>query len=163
MARKIIIGIMGPGRSAPPSVKKLAFEIGRLVAAEGWIVLTGGVNQGVMDMACRGAKRSGGTTIGIISRPTVKISSSVDIPIMTDMGRARNNINAMTSDAIVVCGMGGGTASEVAFAIQAKKPVVFIAAEKLTIKFFKRLEGKYIHAVKTPSAGIKLLRKIIVK
>ncbi len=161
MARTKIIGIMGPGKTAPQKAKKLAFELGKLAALEGWLVLTGGVNRGVMDAGVRGAKSVGGTTIGIISRTSTNISSAVDIAIMTDIGRARNNINVMTSDAIVVCGMGDGTASEVAFALQAKKPIIFIQPEILTWKFFRKLGGKLVYSVKTPQQCLSILKKIL--
>lgn len=161
MARKKIIGIMGPGKTATPQVKKLAFELGQLAALEGWLVLTGGVNRGVMDAGVRGAKSVGGTTIGIISRRSANISRAIDIAIMTDMGRARNNLNVMTSDALVICGMGDGTASEVAFAIQDKKPIIFIQPDTLTWSFFRKLGGSLVHSTRTPAQCLRRLKKLM--
>lgn len=163
MARTKIIGIMGPGKTAPHKVKKLAFEVGKLAAQAGWVVLTGGVNRGVMDAGVRGAKSVGGTTIGIISRASANISPAVDIAIITDVGRARNNINVMTSDALVICGMGDGTASEVAFAMQAKKPIVFVQPEILTWNFFRKLGGKLVYQTKTPKQAMVLIKKLLKK
>ena len=161
MARQKIIGIMGPGKNAPRQVQQLAFELGKLAALEGWMVLTGGVNRGVMDAGLRGAKSAGGKTIGIISRTSANISAAVDIAIMTDIGRARNNINVMTSDALVICGMGDGTASEVAFALQAKKPIVFIRPDSLTWKFFRKLGGSLVYKTITPKQGVNTLKKVL--
>ncbi len=39
---KPIVGIMGPGEGAKPDENEIAFELGKAVAAEGWVVLTGG-------------------------------------------------------------------------------------------------------------------------
>ncbi|PNH02218.1 hypothetical protein TSOC_011833 [Tetrabaena socialis] len=73
-ARKPIIAVMGPGkteRHTEPVDKHvdLALELGKQIGAHGWLLLTGGRNVGVMDAACRGAKSSGGTTIGILPGP----------------------------------------------------------------------------------------------
>ncbi len=43
MNRKIIIGVMGPGKGADENVVVDAFELGKLIAQSGWIVLSGGV------------------------------------------------------------------------------------------------------------------------
>ena len=66
MSKKIIIGVMGPATS--PSDKDLedAFQLGKLIAKQGWILLTGGSAQGVMDEANRGAKENSGLTIGVM-------------------------------------------------------------------------------------------------
>ena len=80
MSRKPIVGVMGPGKTEThmDSVDKhvdLAHELGKQIAAHGWLLLTGGRNLGVMDAACRGAKSAGGTTIGILPGPDAMDSS----------------------------------------------------------------------------------------
>src|SRR4028119_2317735 len=115
--RKILIGVMGPGTGASQADQQNAHALGKLIAEEGWVLLTGGRNVGVMDAANTGAKAANGLTVGIL--PTVEpsgISKAIDIPIFTDMGNARNNINVLSSDVVIACGMGAGTASEVALA-----------------------------------------------
>lgn len=49
--RKIVIGVMGPGDNATPSDLQNAYELGKSIAQEGWVLLTGGRNVGVMDAA----------------------------------------------------------------------------------------------------------------
>src|SRR4028119_1144630 len=115
--KKIIIGVMGPGEQATATDLQNAYELGKLIAQQGWVLLTGGRNVGVMDAANTGAKAANGLTVGIL--PTADpsgISKAIDIPIFTDMGNARNNINVLSSDVVIACGMGAGTASEVALA-----------------------------------------------
>ncbi len=128
--KKIVIGIMGPGSTASEKACAVAHELGRLVASEGWVVLTGGRNMGVMNSASQGAKEGGGLTIGIIpfNDPSY-VSDYVDIPIYTDMGLARNNINVLSSDVVVAveAGTSPGTASELALTICHNKPLVIIS------------------------------------
>jgi len=102
---------MGPGDKATTSDINRAYHLGQLIADNGWVLLTGGRNVGVMDAASRGAKMVGGLTIGILpSNDTRAMSDAVDIAIVTDMGNARNSINVLSSDVVIACGMGIGTA-----------------------------------------------------
>ena len=141
--KKFIVGVMGPGDHAQKKDVEAAYELGRRIAQEGWILLSGGRNSGVMDAVSRGAKSAGGLTIGIM--PTKKretISKYVDIAIITEMGSARNSINVLTSDVVAVCGMSAGTASEVALALKADKDIILINPEKNSTQFFKSLNKK---------------------
>ncbi|HEY3402595.1 MAG TPA: hypothetical protein VGK59_04350, partial [Ohtaekwangia sp.] len=61
---KPIVGIMGPGENATPEDNEIAFELGRQIAKQGWIVLTGGRSFGIMDAAMKGACDANGLTIG---------------------------------------------------------------------------------------------------
>lgn len=158
---KILIGIMGPGKPATKSERSIAYTLGTLVAREGWVTLTGGVNTGVMDAASKGASTSGGLTIGTIPRETTTMSRWIEVPIMTDMGRARNAINALSSSVMVVCGMSPGTATEVAFSLQMKKHVIFIAPARSTVVFFRPLGKGFIHAVTTPEQAIRKIKVLL--
>ena len=60
----VYVGVIGERRCSG-EIADLAFETGRLIAAQGWILVCGGMG-GVMEHACRGAKSAGGTTIGIL-------------------------------------------------------------------------------------------------
>src|SRR5262245_40619566 len=105
-----MVGVMGPGEGASERDRESAYQLGRAVAQEGWAVITGGRNQGVMDSASRGAKEAGGLTIGILPSPDRGgMSAFVDVPVVTGMGEARNNINVLSSDVVFACGMGAGT------------------------------------------------------
>lgn len=116
--RKIIIGVMGPG-NASPTESQNAYDLGFLIAQNHWVLLTGGRNSGVMQAASRGAKAANGLTVGIL--PTADahgMAETVDLAIFTDMGSARNNINVLSSNVVIACGMGAGTASEVAWQLK---------------------------------------------
>lgn len=89
------------------------------------------------------------------------ISAAVDIPIITDMGSARNNINALTSDLIIACGMGTGTASEVALALKANKPVILLTENEEGKRFFKGLKPKLVFIANGPAEAIQIAKEIL--
>ncbi len=127
-ARRIIIGVMGPGETASVVLCNAAYALGQRIAEQRWVLLTGGRATGVMDAASRGAKVAGGTTIGILPGTTADDASDyVDIPIVTGLRHARNVINVLSCDLVIACGMGLGTASEVAIALKGEKPVILLA------------------------------------
>ena len=64
--RKIIIGVMGRGENATANDLQNAYILGQLIAKQGWVLLTGGRNVGVMDAVSKGAKSADGLTIGIL-------------------------------------------------------------------------------------------------
>jgi len=160
--RKIIVGVMGPGDKATASDLKNAYALGQLIAQQGWVLLTGGRNVGVMDAAGMGAKAANGLTIGILPTDnTNAISEAVDIAIITDIGNARNNINVLSSDVVIACGMGAGTASEIALALKGKKKVILLNDDEESQRFFKKLSSQNIYIVNSPSEGIRIAEKIL--
>ncbi len=137
---RVIIGVMGPGEGATPLEMRVAYELGRRIAESGWVLLTGGRNAGVMDAVNRGAKSAGGLTVGILpGSDRAHLSEAVDIPIVTGIGNARNVINVLSSDVVIACGMGAGTASEVAIALKIGKPVVLLKVFQEGVQFFETL------------------------
>lgn len=138
--RRIIIGVMGAGECAAERDIGHAYDLGGMIAEAGWIVLSGGRNLGVMDAVSRGARKRGGMTIGILpTTDSASVSEGVEIAIFTDMGQARNKINVLSSAVVVACGMGAGTAAEVALAIKARKPIVLLGVEREAASFFTNL------------------------
>jgi uncharacterized protein (TIGR00725 family) len=115
--------------------------MGRLIAERGWVVLTGGRPLGVMAAACAGAKEvPGSLTLGILPDSTGGVGADVDLAVFTGMGDARNVINVLTSDVVVACGVEGpGTASEIALALKAGKPVILVGASPEAVGFFQRI------------------------
>lgn len=160
--KKIIIGMMGPGESATSTDLENAYQLGQLIAQAGWILLTGGRNVGVMEAANQGAKAANGLTIGILpGNDTRGISESVDIAIVTDMGNARNNINILSSDVIIACGMGAGTASEIALALKADKSVILLNDSAESKVFFEKLTPAKIFVVENVAEAIAQTGKIL--
>jgi len=159
--RKVVIGVMGPGDGATEADKSCAYELGSAIAQQGWILLTGGRNQGVMAAANQGAKSADGLTVGVL--PTADdslISPDVDIAIRTDMGNGRNNINVLSSDAVVACGMGTGTASEIALALKNGKPVILLNHPDSASELFPSLSPQQVYNAESPQKAMQLLRSL---
>lgn len=118
-----LIGVIGGGNPEPRFLE-MAEEVGRGIARAGAALVCGGLT-GVMEAACRGAKRGGGLTVGIL--PTIRKADAnpyVDVAIATGMGTARNVIIVRSADAIVAIDGSYGTLSEISHALEQGKPVV---------------------------------------
>lgn len=158
--RKKIIGVMGPGAGATERDKTRAYELGKMIAENGWVLLSGGRNVGVMDAVSRGAHDAGGLVIGILpGKDGNDASEGVDIPILTGMGGGRNVINVLSSDVVIACGMGAGTASEVAHAIKIGKSVILLEVGEEAKQFFQRLSPKLITICDSVSSAIIEIQK----
>ena len=159
---KVLVGVMGAGNLATPKDIELAYQLGELIAEQGWVLLTGGRRAGVMDAASQGAKAVGGLVVGILpSNNIIGISEGVDIPILTDMGNGRNNINVLSSNVVIACGMGLGTASEVALALKNGKPVILLNQTELTEQFFASLTSDNLFLTRTAPQAIAIIKEIL--
>ncbi len=161
--KKIIIGVMGPGEQATANDLQNAYELGKLIAQQGWVLLTGGRNAGVMDAASRGAKSENGLTIGILpGNNTNGISAAVDIAIITDLGNARNNINVLSSDVVIACGMGAGTASEIALALKSNRKVILLNGSKESKVFWKKISPESVYVAESLGDAIAVAKEIVI-
>jgi uncharacterized protein (TIGR00725 family) len=114
------IAVIGSGREWEAAAE----EVGRLLAERGCVVVTGGLNE-VMEAAHRGAKRAGGTTIGIVPGESRREANPwADHVVVTGIGHARNLAVAASGDAVIAVGGSFGTVSEIAFALRLGRPVV---------------------------------------
>lgn len=154
---------MGPGEQATATDLQNAYELGKLIAQQGWVLLTGGRNVGVMDAANQGAKSANGLTVGILpGNNTNDVSESVDLAIVTNLGNARNNINVLSADVVIACGMSAGTAAEIALALKANKKVILLNNDQEGKLFFQRLSPENIYFVHTSVEAIKITNKFVV-
>ncbi|MDD5747217.1 MAG: TIGR00725 family protein [Candidatus Omnitrophica bacterium] len=120
---KILIAVIG-GHHADAPTLKLAEEAGAMIAGLGAILVCGGLS-GVMESACRGAKKAGGTTVGILPGKDKQAANEfVDIPIPTGLGFTRNTLVAGCPDIVMALPGKEGTLSEIGFALSEKKPVI---------------------------------------
>lgn len=160
--RRTIVGVIGPGDEATPAECEAARRVGALVAAAGWVTLTGAWNAGVMDAASRGARDAGGLTVGLLpGRDPEGASPAVEVVIPTGLGEARNNLVVLASDALVCCGMSAGTASEAALALRAGKPLVLVAPTDGTLSFFRSLRRGEPIAAASAETAIAALRRLL--
>jgi uncharacterized protein (TIGR00725 family) len=121
---------MGPSECSA-RILDLAREVGMHIARRQAILICGGMG-GVMEAAAAGAKEAGGITIGILPGNSASAANPyIDIPIVTDIGNARNVINVLTSQAIIAVHGAYGTLSEIALALKCGTPVVGLQTWKL--------------------------------
>jgi uncharacterized protein (TIGR00725 family) len=120
-----LIAVIGDA-SANENVYTIAEEVGKRIAENNWTTITGGLS-GVMEAAMKGAKKTGGMTMGILPGFSKKDANKyVDIPVVTGMGHARNVVIAYTADALIAVSGSYGTLSEIAIALKLGKPVIGI-------------------------------------
>lgn len=120
------IGVIGNDGAISKKLKTLAEKLGRLIAAQGMILVCGG-HFGVMEAAARGAKEGGGVTVGILPESDRrKANPFCDIVIATGIGRARNLVVVNSSDVVVAISGGSGTLSEIALALAENKRVIVL-------------------------------------
>lgn len=137
----MIIAVIGSSNPPNRELLDLGEDVGRELAKRGVTVVCGGLS-GVMEAVCRGAKSEGGTTIGILpGRVPTDANEYVDIPIVTTMGYSRNIIVVHTGAACIAVGGAFGTLCEIAYALDARIPVVGLN----TWSFTETGEGTPIH------------------
>jgi hypothetical protein len=109
------IGVIGGGAPAPRFLR-IAEEMGRLIAANGFVLVNGGL-KGVMAASARGAKSAGGWVIGILPGRTAREANPfTDIAVPTGLGYLRNALVVLNSDLLVAIDGAYGTLSEIAYA-----------------------------------------------
>jgi uncharacterized protein (TIGR00725 family) len=119
-----------------------AAAVGHELAERGHEIVCGGLG-GVMEAACRGAKRADagppanddgtgevpGRTIGVLpGDDPADANRFVDVPIATGMGNARNALVAANGDAAIAIDGAYGTLSEIALALDRGIPVATLAS-----------------------------------
>lgn len=153
---KVLIGVAGAG-ACDTATERVAEQVGRAIAARGAGLVCGG-RGGVMAAACRGARESGGLTVGILPGDDAgEANPWVAIPIPTGMGEARNCILVRSARCLVAIGGEYGTLSEVAFALKLGVPVVGLRSWELTLPGGGRAP---IHPADDPEAAVDLALRL---
>jgi uncharacterized protein (TIGR00725 family) len=118
----IQVSVIGSGSEHEENAE----QVGRLLAQRGATVVTGGLGE-VMAAAARGAKRAGGTTIGILPGDTRNgLNEWIDHVVLTGIGHARNLAVVASGDAVIAVGGRYGTLAEIGFALTLGRPVVVL-------------------------------------
>ncbi len=124
---KLLISVCGSDDSdmLTPEALEVAEEVGHLIAERGALLVCGG-HGGIMRAACKGAKESGGLTIGILPGSKESANEFVDVGIPTELGFIRNYLVSNTGDVVIAINGRWGTLNEIAYAMVTMKPVVLI-------------------------------------
>lgn len=126
----LFIAVIGAGK-CDEQTYALAEQVGSELARRGATVVCGGLG-GVMEAVCKGAKKAGGRTLGILPGTNHREANPfVDIPIVTGLGEARNSIVVRSGRAVIAIGGEYGTLSEIAFALKFGIPVIGLGTWQL--------------------------------
>jgi len=148
--------------SSTPELEKVAYETGLEVAKSGSVLITGGLG-GVMRAACHGAKDADGLTVGIIPQNDPSFANEYcDIVIPSGIGLARDFLNVLSADGVIIIGGGSGTLSETCAAYMHKKPIVAIkntrgTAEMFADKYLDHRQNVKIVGVNSPKEAVKYI------
>src|SRR2546423_8640912 len=94
------VAVVGSGRCSPQEALA-AEQIGSLLARAGAVVVCGGLS-GVMEAACRGARREGGLTVGILpGSDRTAANPHAAAAIATGRGALRTGLVVRAADAVV--------------------------------------------------------------
>lgn len=145
-----------------PELEKIAYEVGKAVANSNSVLVTGGLG-GVMKAASHGAHDAGGMTVGIIPQDDASFANPYcDIVIPSGLGLARDFLNALSADGVIVVGGGSGTLSEMCAAYMHKKPIVALKnsggmAEQYADRYIDHRKNVKIVGVESPQAAVDYL------
>ena len=92
-----------------------AQELGTLIANEGWRLVYGAADIGLMGEAARAAKQANGSVFGVMPRHLAELEilrSDLDCLVLTETMHERKKVMYVNSDAIVVLPGGLGTLDE---------------------------------------------------
>lgn len=142
------VAVVG-GHKCSKKIYRIAEELGSLIAQQGWVLVCGG-GPGVMEAACKGAKKQGGLTVGILpSSDEGEANKYLDVKIPTGLGYARNILVVRAAEAVIAISGEYGTLSEIAFAFNEEKPIVGIDTWEI--------EG--VKKVKTAKEAVNYIKK----
>ncbi len=152
---------------------KEAYQLGRLLAEAGFVVCNGGYG-GFMEASARGAKESGGRTVGITTE-TFKNStpnSWIGVESKAESYTQRMMIMASVADAFIVLKGGIGTLAEMTFVWtltavgELRKPIVLVgdAWRKAVDDMSKHLmirdsDKEILKIAKTPEEAMEWLNE----
>ncbi|HDJ26663.1 MAG TPA: TIGR00725 family protein [Candidatus Bathyarchaeota archaeon] len=122
----------------PERVRQMAYELGRELAEEGFIVITGG-DGGLMKDVARGVDDAGGIVVGVLSHELARVPEGhpyhnphLTVRILAEMSyEGRSSIVVASSDVVVVLAGGCGTLVEVAMAYSMGRPIVVLEGSGL--------------------------------
>lgn len=158
-----IVGVMGSGAEDDPRLLDDAFELGRLIAEKGWVLLNGGRGCGVMDASARGARHADGLVVGVLpDADTRRASPHLDIAIRTGMGDGRNIVNVLSSDVVIAMRGGAGTLSEVALALKSSRTVIALDFP-LGPPFAVYAEQGLLLGASSPEEAVELAEQLLAR
>jgi len=128
-------------------------EVGRLLGDRGHTVVCGGLG-GVMEAACKGAKKADAGAIGVLPGEDREAANEwVTTPIATGLGNARNVLVVLNGDAVIAIDGATGTLSEIGHALDFGRPVAGLNTHEIDDERFE--------AVGTPEEAIEYVENAV--
>ncbi len=164
--RRFQIGVMGSMADLAYSkeFEKAAEQLGEFVAKRNGILIFGAEKDAdsLSTAACRGAKRSGGLTVGVTYGKHKNITqqdADVIIPCGLERGGGREFVLVLGCDAIIAISGGSGTLNELSVAYQADIPMIALTgfggwADKLAGEFFDARERRRVLPARSPDEAV---------
>jgi uncharacterized protein (TIGR00725 family) len=128
----LTIAVSGTGGEVADELLDLAREVGALLARDGVLVVTGGLD-GIMAAAAQGAREAGGQVVGLLPGDRSDGGNEhLSVALATGLGQMRNALLVNAADGLISVGGSWGTLSEIALATRAGKPVVCLRGWTVT-------------------------------
>jgi uncharacterized protein (TIGR00725 family) len=132
VSRPLTIAVSGTGGEVADELLELAREVGALLARDGVLVVTGGLD-GIMAAAAQGAREAGGQVVGLLPGDRSDGGNEhLSVALATGLGQMRNALLVNAADGLISVGGSWGTLSEIALATRAGKPVVCLRGWTVT-------------------------------
>jgi hypothetical protein len=144
------VSVVG-GSTVDATNRTVARELGVRLAERDHTVVCGGLG-GVMAAACEGARTAGGRTVGILPGEDPDAANQfVETAVATGLGHARNCLVVMNGDAVVAVDGGGGTLSEIGYALVFDRPIAGLGTHGV--------EG--VHRCETPVEAVDYVERAV--
>ena len=163
MAKRRQILVIGNNENGcTPELERLAYDVGVEIAKSDSVLITGGLG-GVMKAASKGARDTGGLTVGIIPQDNSSFANEYcDVVIPSGLGLSRDFLNALSADGVIVVGGGSGTLSELCAAYMHKKPIATLknsggTATKFADQYLDHRQNVKIVGVDTPQDAVRYI------
>ncbi|MDU9003611.1 LOG family protein [Sedimentitalea todarodis] len=138
MPVKSICVYCGSRNGAQPAYADAALSLGRAIAQEGWRLVYGAGDVGLMGEIARAAQKAGGDTFGVIPKHLVDLEvGKTDLTryVVTETMHERKKVMIMNADAVVVLPGGAGSLDELFEALTWRqlglhdKPIIVLSSE----------------------------------
>lgn len=162
MTTKSICVYCGSRTGDHPAYAREADALGRAIAGEGWRLVYGAGDVGLMGLTARAAQDAGGDTFGVIPKHLLEREvGKTDLTrfIVTETMHERKKVMVMNADAIVVLPGGAGSLDEFFEVLTWRqlglheKPIVLLSVED----YWKPLSDLMNHVVDHGFADASLL------
>jgi hypothetical protein len=173
--RKFQIGVMGSAADTKytKKIELIAEKIGKLLAMKNCITVYGAEKDfdSLSTAAARGAKKSGGLTVGVTYDQGKDIwdkEGNTDVIICSGLerGGGREFVLVNSCDGIIAVSGGSGTMNEMLVAYQLGIPIVVVIgtggwAEKMAGKYFDSRKRAKAVSAKTPEEAVLKILKLV--